>query len=200
MIDYHSIAPWHLKNWMLSFWAIALLGTLLIGCSESMSLRSTDVPAKLMTQAQIRMDKVAIPANLSVHKSFDPGIDEPGDYFYYNNGDETVIVVRFPLSGWSLEWSWYWKGQDLILCRDRLISDREGGTYVPPRNPPSDRYLYFQNNRLAYSTDVPEWRMPETLLREDEVLRFGEFFRKHKANDDEDIHGADIPGWMAAPE
>ena len=113
--------------------------------------------------------------------------------------DETVIVVRFPLSMWSLEWGWYWKGLDLILCRDRLIPDRQGGAYVPSRQAPFDRYLYFQNNRLVYLTDAQD-RNPKTFLKDDEVLSLGEFFRKFTANNGEDVHLTDIPGWMETPK
>ena len=197
-MGYCSITPWRLMRWMLSFWVIVSLGTLLIGCSESGSSNSTDVLAKQMAQAQIKMNKVATHVNLSIMKSVDSGIDEPGYFFYYRDGDETVIVVRFPLSMWSLEWGWYWKEQDLILCRDRLIPDRAGGAYVPPRQASMDRYLYFQNNRLVYSTDAQD-RNPATFLKDDEVLSLGEFFRKFTANNGEEVNLTDIPGWMEVP-
>jgi len=195
-MPYRSATAWRLLSWMLPLWVAGPFGAF-IGCSESVSPRSStsDALAKLTAQALVSMDHVVRPANLSAQKSVETGIDEPGHFYYYTDGNDSAIVVRFPLSAWSLEWTWYWKGQELVLCRDRLISDRQGGAYVPARDTPVDHYLYFEHNRLVYSKDVQD-RIPESLLSDRDAVIMGEFFRKFKLNDGNDIDATLAPGWM----
>jgi hypothetical protein len=141
------------------------------------------------------MNQVLSPPNLSTEKSVETGLDEPGHYSYYKNGNESAVVVSFPLSAWSLEWTWYWRGGDLVLFRDRLISDRQGGAYVPARTKPADHYLYFEGNNLAHSTSVQD-TIPESLLADRDVVAMGDFFAGFKANDGDDIDATLAPGWM----